>query len=68
MSGIESKKYKMKPCPFCGSKAIIQKRNLCGKFSVACSFVLCPVSPSTYWSDDKQQIIDAWNGRASDEE
>ena len=61
---------KLKPCPFCGEKAVLEryKSKLYGeRYWVTCGFMLCPVKPSTGISD-KEHVIEAWNRRANDEQ
>ena len=58
----------LKPCPFCGKKAIITKLVMGDKeeyFGVACSGWSCPTSSiiPNYTTED--EAIEAWNRRAT---
>lgn len=52
--------FELKPCPFCGGKA-----ELCGDnyFWVSCTSCYT----DTYGSHDKEDVIERWNRRVSDE-
>ena len=60
---------KLKPCPFCGSKARRQgKRSYKGKrietqYRVICSNLKCRIFPVTHWRDTAQEAYDDWNRR-----
>ena len=58
---------KLKPCPFCGSDAVInEKRYL--KWIVECSNMSCPASymlGANY--DTKEEAIESWNRRTRDD-
>ena len=61
---------KLKPCPFCGEKAELQKyfdtyEELA--FYVVCSGEFCDVSPVTADFKTEKESIEAWNHRAREE-
>ena len=60
---------KLKPCPFCGSRAFM--RNEKGQIGtihrVYCGNEDCPVEPETHWYWRKEEAIEAWNRRATDD-
>ena len=59
-------KIKLKPCPFCGGKALIKKTG--GIYIVMCAATNnCPVHPFIGCYDNKAEAIDAWNRRAEHE-
>ena len=50
----------LKPCPFCGGEAKIYR----SKYD---AFVGCDKCHISTWSgDSEQELVDAWNRRASD--
>ena len=55
----------LKPCPFCGSNAVInQKRNLY-TWIAECSNTNCPASYMLGMDyDTKEEAVEAWNRRA----
>ena len=62
----ETKEEKLKPCPFCGSEAILQKRIYgFGRvgFFVKCSNGECGIVQD-FTSQTKEAAIADWNGRA----
>ena len=61
----------LKPCPFCGGGAVVvQTRYRHGEeyFFVKCNNKDCPVIPETYENTEMKDAIEAWNGRAENEE
>lgn len=55
-----SKDIKLKPCPFCGGKAIIEKSNVeYPNYFARCT--TCRVQ--TMWYADKEKLVAAWNNR-----
>ena len=66
------KDYNLKPCPFCGGKAVLSHKT---EWDNQCSYVYCikclsriagvPVS-SEYSSDER--AIEAWNRRTGEQE
>lgn len=57
---------KLKPCPFCGSKAI--SGNYYHGNIVGCSNTRCKVFPNTWYHDTLEEAIEAWNWRYTDEQ
>ena len=56
----------MKPCPFCGSEATIEHKNVLETWIVECSNTNCPASymiGNDY--DTEEEAIEAWNRRAT---
>ena len=64
----------LKPCPFCGGKAILKKgfSKTQGKFTnqrliqcseCGCRTVLFKLLPFQAWKDNEQACINAWNKR-----
>ena len=58
-------KVKLKPCPFCGSEAIVVN-NYRGETRVECVNALS-CGATQYWRDFEEGAIDAWNNRAEPE-
>lgn len=59
----------LKPCPFCGSKAILRKvatgRNRSGyEYYVRCGNIHCPVYVNTCNRDTEDEAVEIWNRRA----
>lgn len=59
----------LKPCPFCGSKAILGKvvtgRNRSGyAYYVRCGNLHCPVYVHTCNRDTEDEAVEIWNRRA----
>lgn len=54
----------LKPCPFCGSKAVIQRN---GSYHRVCcpNIQDCPIEPRTHWVLNQESAIKAWNRRVS---
>ena len=50
----------LKPCPFCGGKAMIFRE--CNHFRVLCDGE-CSVNPVTYGFDTEEEAIEKWNKR-----
>ena len=54
-----NKTVELKPCPFCGGKAILNASH-----SVECvNACICPVIPRTWTYDTDEEGIEAWNHR-----
>lgn len=58
---IKSDNSRLKPCPFCGSKAEIEESHKF--FAVGCTNTNCKVTAMTEWQCTLDEAIDAWNGR-----
>lgn len=58
---------KLKPCPFCGSKATLHER--ADGFFVDCStqFGFCSVMPATWVFKSEDEAIEGWNRRADND-
>ena len=62
--------YKLKPCPFCGGKAVVvsnynPERML---YAIQChNHDGCDVLPITYESEDIRTAIEAWNRRVEND-
>ena len=56
----------LKPCPFCGKSKVglIKKDN---KFRIICINPNCHIEPRTNWQDTKQEAINSWDRRATNE-
>lgn len=54
----------LKPCPFCGGKALCDT-DIKGFWFVACPDDYCNMRVSTYHYGSKQEAIVAWNTRYS---
>ena len=64
---VQTTEDKLKPCPFCGEKAVLQRYFDSYEeiaFYVACSGESCEVSPITNDFKTEQEAIDAWNKRS----
>ena len=69
------KKRKLKPCPFCGSKAGIRRIiSLVGmdRYEVGCSNGYCPVNPQASYNksaffEEIPELITLWNRRIKHE-
>lgn len=62
---------KLKPCPFCGSNAIVIANNYRHNqttFCVKCNNDDCRVIPVTYEYSEMNNAIEAWNKRADTKE
>ena len=59
---------KLKPCPFCGSKAITLTSVYSDLHQVGCSNLSCKVLPQTWDYDTLEEAIEAWNRRYTDEQ
>lgn len=51
----------LKPCPFCGGRAKIEKIQVTGNYRVSCE--KCPVTVGRYWYFEESKAIEAWNRR-----
>ena len=58
-------KAELKPCPFCGRKAIL-RRDSHGCY-IGCENGMCSVLPTTWYYDTEEEAIEAWNRRANDD-
>ena len=57
----------LKPCPFCGSEAILREKKGLGTWIVECLNGRCPASYMIGWDYDTQiEAIEAWNRRVND--
>lgn len=62
-------KPELKPCPFCGGKAVWEENNdlienrLFKAYKVKCSKCRCSPYPNKY-SGDKNELAETWNRRA----
>lgn len=58
----------LKPCPFCGGDARVQKVNaIVGvKFTVCCGNCYCMGHETTYLVNTREKAVEAWNRRADD--
>lgn len=64
---MQTTEDKLKPCPFCGEKAVLQRYFDSYEeiaFYVTCSGEFCEVSPITNDFKTEQEAIDAWNKRS----
>lgn len=59
----------LKPCPFCGGRAFMlnEKEEAGTLHRVYCGNEDCHVEPKTHWYWKKEQAIETWNRRATDE-
>ncbi len=58
----------LKPCPFCGNKAIVTYKPALETYICECSNFLCPASymlGNDY--DTMEEAIEVWNWRANNE-
>ena len=55
---------KLKPCPFCGGKAILEHSHLMPY--VKCINLMCDVQPWTKCEYTDDEAIEAWNRRSND--
>lgn len=55
----------IKICPFCGN--LPRLLQIGEDWKVECISEECTALPSTYFYDTKEEAIEAWNRRASDE-
>ena len=55
-------KFKLKPCPFCGSAAVF-RCNGENQYLVRCGNLFCKVYATTYVETTKAKAIAAWNRR-----
>lgn len=54
---------KLKPCPFCGGEAKINRMPHLWEYSVQCNDVDCIVHPETEGYEKREEAIEAWNTR-----
>ena len=57
---------KLKPCPFCGKKAVI-RHGSCGYYA-ECDNGMCPVVPTTWYYNTEIGAINAWNTRRANDD
>ena len=57
---------KLKPCPFCGGEAVIEKTPNTKTFRARCT--KCPCDLGRYWYFSKAAAKKAWNERANEGE
>lgn len=58
----------LKPCPFCGSEAVINHKQVLGTWIVECTNNSCPASYMIGMDyDTKLEAVDTWNRRVTDE-
>ena len=55
----------LKPCPFCGRKAIL-RRDSHGCY-IGCENGMCSVLPTTWYYETEEEAITAWNRRVNDD-
>lgn len=62
-------KQELKPCPFCGGEAQLQRHFWAGEdtgeWSVVCMTGPCNVVPRTFADEDKRKVITWWNRRTN---
>lgn len=58
----EGEKMKLKPCPFCGWKAGIERFRGGIMYIVYCKNIKCPADVSIS-GDTKEQVTELWNTR-----
>lgn len=58
----------LKPCPFCGGDARVQKVNaIVGvKFTVCCGNCYCMSHETTYLVNTMEKAVEAWNRRSNE--
>lgn len=59
----------LKPCPFCGGKAIVRDATYGANISatvVYCGNKECVIKPSTAYRRVRKKAIEEWNRRASE--
>ena len=63
------KLIELKPCPFCGSAAVIEDSGPIDKYrsgyQVRCPAINCPVDNPVAFGDTENDAIAAWNTRVS---
>lgn len=58
----------LKPCPFCGSEAVVNYKQALGTWIVECTNSYCPASYMIGMDyDTKLEAVDAWNRRPNNE-
>lgn len=60
---------KLKPCPFCGGKAVMISEPIThDRFLVACKNRgdMCKCEPCTNWFATREEAAETWNRRAND--
>ena len=66
--GYQPKNSELKPCPFCGAKAVMNYKQALNTWIVECSNSSCPASYMIGMDyDTEAEAIEAWNRRANDE-
>ena len=64
---IKAYEEQLKPCPFCGKKAILEERLDYADFAVRCQTITCHVLPCTWYYDSPEEAVEAWNKRGGEE-
>lgn len=54
----------LKPCPFCGGKAILKKNRYSSGYYVTCLSHKCSMIVATCQRETKEEAAEAWNRRA----
>jgi hypothetical protein len=56
---------KLKPCPFCGTPAAVQRKVSRAAWLIYCpsEVHVCPVVVETDWFESEERAIAAWNTR-----
>ena len=69
MADEEERMSELKPCPFCGSKGVLNQKECVGTWIVECSNQTCFASYMIGWDyDSPLEAVKAWNTRAGDVE
>ena len=55
----------LKLCPFCGGRAVL--RHDSSGYYVKCNNGMCKVMPTTWYYDEENEAINAWNRRVNDD-
>ena len=59
----------LKPCPFCGAKAVMNYKQALNTWIVECSNSSCPASYMIGMDyDTEAEAIEAWNRRAGEQD
>ena len=60
---VEEPEPELKPCPFCGGKAVfLNEKTIC------CENINCPIEPTLFSHNSKIENATAWNTRAGEED
>lgn len=60
-------KQELLPCPFCGGKACLSNGELGGYTVIYIECIKCSTQTSTFYEDESEKAIEAWNKRAEDD-